>query len=69
MLEPFGYQLKSLLDLPNVQEINETGTSFVENALLKATTLAKFVNEPVIADDSGLEIVALDNFPGIYSAR
>ncbi len=69
ILQPKGYDIKSMLDLNSPLEINETGTSFVENAILKATTLANLVNDPVIADDSGLEILALNNFPGINSAR
>lgn len=69
ILQPKGYYLKSILDLNSPIEINETGTSFIENAVLKATTLANLVNGPVIADDSGLEILALNNFPGINSAR
>jgi len=47
----------------------ETGTSFLENALLKARVLYKTINSPVIADDSGLCIDALGGKPGIYSAR
>ncbi|MDR3341715.1 MAG: RdgB/HAM1 family non-canonical purine NTP pyrophosphatase [Treponema sp.] len=48
---------------------DETGTSFLENALLKARALYRLVQEPVIADDSGLCVDALDGRPGIYSAR
>lgn len=69
MLAPYGYQIKSILDLSSPIEINETGDSFSENAVLKAKTLAQLVNAPVIGDDSGLEILALNNFPGIHSAR
>jgi len=52
-----------------VQEIEETGLSFVENAILKARNAAKQTNLPAIADDSGLEVSALKGEPGIYSAR
>ena len=50
-------------------EIEENGKTFKENSLIKAETISKFTNKFVLADDSGLEIEALDNFPGIYSAR
>lgn len=69
MLEPLGYQVLSLKDLQEEIEVEETGTSFEENAILKATTIAKVLNKMVLADDSGLEITALNNEPGIYSAR
>jgi XTP/dITP diphosphohydrolase len=49
--------------------VNETGKTFSENALLKAGAAAKLTSLPVIADDSGLEVKALGEFPGIYSAR
>lgn len=50
-------------------EIEETGTTFKENAYLKAKTIMDIINKPVLADDSGLEIDALNKQPGIYSAR
>jgi XTP/dITP diphosphohydrolase len=53
----------------NVPEIAETGTTFVENAILKARHAAKISKLPAIADDSGLVIAALNDAPGIYSAR
>ena len=50
-------------------EIEENGKTFKENSLIKAEAISKFTNKFVLADDSGLEIEALNNFPGIYSAR
>ena len=50
-------------------EIEENGKTFKENSLIKAEAISKLTDKVVLADDSGLEIEALDNFPGIYSAR
>lgn len=62
-------QVKTLKDLGHEPEIEETGTTFEENALIKARALHKIVGEAVMSDDSGLEVDALDKQPGIYSAR
>lgn len=53
----------------NVEEVEETGLTFIENALIKARNAARFTHHPVIADDSGIEVLALKGRPGIYSAR
>ena len=52
-----------------VTEVEETGKTFTENALIKARNAAKYTDLPVIADDSGIEVDALDGRPGIFSAR
>ena len=52
-----------------VNDVPETGTTFVENAIIKARHAAKLTGLPAIADDSGLEVDALQGEPGIYSAR
>ncbi|MDP7593641.1 MAG: RdgB/HAM1 family non-canonical purine NTP pyrophosphatase [Litorilituus sp.] len=53
----------------NVPDVAETGTTFVENAIIKARHAAKMTGLPAIADDSGLEVDALNGAPGVYSAR
>lgn len=69
MLEPLGFQVRSLLDLNEQIEIEETGTTFAENAMIKAETVHARLGIPVISDDSGLEVDAMDKAPGVYSAR
>ena len=59
----------SLSEYPDIGEIEETGTTLLENSLLKAHTVHKLTGLPTIADDTGLEIDALDGAPGVYSAR
>lgn len=66
---PLGYEVLTLFDVAPDMDIEETGTTFEENAILKAETLAKQLNTFVIADDSGLQIDALNGEPGVYSAR
>ncbi|WP_304770170.1 non-canonical purine NTP pyrophosphatase, partial [Ileibacterium valens] len=69
--EMFGDQVKvkTLKDLDHEPEIEETGKTFEENALIKARTIHNLIHEAVIADDSGLVVDALDGAPGIYSSR
>tara|TARA_B100000745_G_scaffold53138_1_gene31608 strand:- start:773 stop:1363 length:591 start_codon:yes stop_codon:yes gene_type:complete len=59
----------SLSEYPDIGEIEETGTTLLENSLLKAHTVHDRTGLPTIADDTGLEIDALDGAPGVYSAR
>jgi non-canonical purine NTP pyrophosphatase (RdgB/HAM1 family) len=53
----------------DVEEVEETGLTFIENAIIKARHAARYTHHPVIADDSGIEVPALKGSPGIYSAR
>jgi XTP/dITP diphosphohydrolase len=53
----------------NVPDVEETGTTFVENAIIKARNAALHTGLPAVADDSGIEVDALDGAPGVYSAR
>ena len=62
------YSVVSQKDL-QVKEIPETGSSFIENALIKARNASLQTKLPALADDSGLEVEVLDGEPGIYSAR
>ncbi|MBP3502781.1 MAG: XTP/dITP diphosphatase [Clostridia bacterium] len=68
-LNPFGIDVISQKEAGYDIEVEETGTTFVENATLKAETIFKVSQNPVIADDSGLEVDALNGEPGVYSAR
>ena len=68
LLSPHGFVLKSAADL-GLKDIPEEGQSFSENALQKAQTVFRACGLPTLADDSGLEVDALNGAPGIYSAR
>jgi XTP/dITP diphosphohydrolase len=57
------------LEVPDIGEIEETGSTFEENSLLKARTICKLTGIPAIADDSGICVDALGGAPGLYSAR
>ena len=69
ILEAQGHEVVSQKELGITIEPEETGTTFAENALIKAETICKASGLPTIADDSGLCVDALDGAPGVYSAR
>ena len=69
MLEPKGYTVKSLVDFPDMKEVDENGTTFHDNAIIKAQAVTDQYGIMAISDDSGLEIDALDKKPGVMSAR
>ena len=69
ILAKFNIEVISLLDLNFNEEIVEDGTTFEENALIKAKTIYEIYHLPVISDDSGLCVFALNGAPGVYSAR
>lgn len=69
ILEQLPVELVSLADFPGIPEPEETGTTFAENARLKALYYHHATKLPSVADDSGLEIEALDGAPGLHSAR
>jgi XTP/dITP diphosphohydrolase len=68
-LAGLALEISSVLDYPELPEIVEDGKTFEENALIKAKAIAKATGEWALADDSGLEVDALDGRPGIFSAR
>lgn len=67
LLAPFGIECLSAGEL-GLPEPEETGTTFAENALIKAHAAAKAAQLPALADDSGLSVAALDGKPGVYTA-
>lgn len=62
-------ELVAASQFPGVPEVEETGSTFAENALIKARAINEFTNLPALADDSGLVVEALNGAPGIFSAR
>ncbi|MBU5429910.1 XTP/dITP diphosphatase [Kineothrix sp. MSJ-39] len=69
MVQDMGIEIIPLSETAFQGEIEENGTTFEENAIIKATQVAKTLGVPALADDSGLEIDYLNKEPGIYSAR
>ena len=63
------YRILTLKDINYTEEIVEDGTTFEENALIKARTICKYSGKTAISDDSGLSVELLDGRPGVYSAR
>lgn len=68
ILKPFGFEVLSAADM-ELPEVEETGATFAENALLKASAVAARLQIPCLADDSGLCVKALGGRPGVLSAR
>lgn len=68
ILAPLGYRIQPQHEL-NVPDADETGLTFVENAILKARNACQHTGLAAISDDSGIEVDALNGAPGIYSAR
>ena len=68
LMHDFDYELQAQSE-HNVPEAAETGTTFVENAIIKARNAAEHTGLPALADDSGIEVDALQGAPGVYSAR
>ena len=69
ILKDFGIEVVSPKDLGITVDVEETGTTFAENAMLKAKAICQAAGLPAIADDSGLCVDALNGAPGVYSAR
>ncbi len=68
LLEPLDYEVHTQAEF-NVPDVPETGTTFVENAIIKARHAAEITGLAAVADDSGIEVDALNGAPGVYSAR
>lgn len=69
MVKNEGIEVLSLRDFPEWEEVEETGKTFAENAVIKAIAVVDRTGLVSLADDSGLEVDALDGAPGVYSAR
>lgn len=69
LLADLGIKITSLVDYPSAPRVDEDGKTFAQNALKKAATIAFYTKKLTLGEDSGLEVKALGNKPGIYSAR
>lgn len=69
MFAPLGLTLHTLDDLGIADDVEESGSTFADNARLKAEGYMRRAEMPTLADDSGLEVAALNGAPGVYSAR
>ena len=69
ILTGLGLTIIGLDKFPEIKDIEETGTTLIENALIKARTIQAITGLPSLADDTGLEVDALNGSPGVYSAR
>jgi len=69
ILSDIKFEILSMEEVGIKEEIEETGNTYSENALIKAMGISKILGEMVVADDSGLEVNALNNRPGVFSAR
>ena len=69
MLKDLGVRVRSLGEFDGAPEVVEDGSTYEENALKKARSAAAFTGKPSLADDTGLEVEALDGRPGIHAAR
>ena len=69
ILLPFGYEITTLKDINVEIDVEETGKTFADNAILKVEALREYWDYDILADDSGIEFECLNGLPGIYSAR
>ena len=69
LMESLGVSIIGLNDFPQIGDIEESGSTLIENSFIKAQTVYKSTGLPSLADDTGLEVDALDGAPGVYSAR